>query len=339
MIREIRKQISAEDILKKITDYDIYRYYLGSFKPGFVFCNPIRKERTPSFLVVNKYGFYHHKDFGDAYWHGNCFQLVQQIFKCSYDEALRMIDADMNLGILSEKTSLPKVNWEQPIVEVKLAPNIQVITRKFNKEELNYWKQYGQCEENLIRENVFAPKSIFRNKQLLPSELLTFCYFEKNTETFKIYRPFGETEKDTLLHMRKWDSSIPFNITEGLENIKNSDIAIIVKAKKDLLVLKKVLGINSICNTQGEDINCLSKETLEYIKSNSKKQIIVSDNDKKGKEFSLQLTKEHGFLHCNVDDNIPNKEKPGKFVKDFAELYSQYGEEAVLNHFKRKNII
>ena len=41
--------LSAENILKKVTEYDIFKYYISGLEaPGKKFCSELRKDRNPS---------------------------------------------------------------------------------------------------------------------------------------------------------------------------------------------------------------------------------------------------------------------------------------------------
>ena len=156
MIKGQKKlELTADNILSKISEMIIYRYYFGSFELNEATYNHLRGEDrsgTPSFIISNRYGHLHHKDFamGDD-WSGNCFKLVQQIHGCSYNEALKIIDRDLGLGILPEHNSgiyrKLKRELKVPDETSKRYSLIQVVTRKFTKEELGYWKQYNISEQ------------------------------------------------------------------------------------------------------------------------------------------------------------------------------------------------
>ena len=98
---KIRKKLDKEEILNKITEYDIYRFYLGrDFKIGEALHSPFRKDDNPSFSVkVTRSGTLHHIDFADTSKSGNCFHLVEQLFNLDYFEAFAKIDKDFGLGI------------------------------------------------------------------------------------------------------------------------------------------------------------------------------------------------------------------------------------------------
>ena len=188
------------------------------------------------------------------------------------------------------------------------------------------------------RENIFQPKEIWRNKKRIPlGNLLTFAYIYNDIDKCKIYRPFAAKRTITTpINQWKWDSNVPFNYIDNIHSITSScNMAVLAKSKKDRMVLMKALNTDCIADVQAEDPACLSQESLNILKS-IEKRYVISDNDKKGKEFSWWLTKEHQFKHVNVPDkyltSIPK-------CTDFADLCYYYGIDVVINHFKQKQII
>lgn len=47
--------ITLDYILSKVTEYDIYAQYIGSFKVGMIYNSPFRKDKNPSleYIIVS----------------------------------------------------------------------------------------------------------------------------------------------------------------------------------------------------------------------------------------------------------------------------------------------
>ena len=265
-----------------------------------------------------------------------------KIHSCDYEMALSIIDRDFGLGLRSK--TIPEwgkmeniITWQRPKdIKISKPPTIQVVTKPFTKVELEYWQKYGIGEQDLIREGIFSPKQIWRNKSRLPlGNLLTFCYWYDTLQLWKIYRPLApKRAKMTACNEWKWDSAIPFDYCDGLETITDCQFSFLTKSRKDKLVLKKALEIECVVDCQAEDPACIQESTILTLMENSKIQVTVFDNDKKGKESSWWLTNNYGFKHCNVPDKY-NKEG----ITDFADLAEKYGLEAVREHFKEKGFL
>lgn len=341
---KIKKIITKDNILEKISEYDIYRYYFGKFTINKITNNNLRKETKPSFIIGNKLGGLSHKDFGDMYWRGNCFNLVEQIYYCDYQTALKIIDRDFGLQLFDSSPIKTEqiIQWKEPVISTRVkSPLIQIITKNYNKKELDYWEDYYQGLDDLKAENIFVPKKIFidgQRKEFYEKEL-TFWYFSPEINKWKIYCPnspetsFFKDGKKTIIN-KKWYSNIPFDYIEHIDKLNNCDTAFIAKSKKDKLVLQKALNTDCIVITQAEDPSCFSDENIKKILNQSKQQVVVYDSDKKGKSSSLFLTNNYGFKHCNPPDKYLSKK-----ISDFADLANTYGLKKVTDHFKTKGWI
>lgn len=334
MIKGQKKaELTADNILAKVSEMLIYRHYFGQFELNVATYNHLRgedKNGTPSFIISNRYGHVHHKDFSDSRFSGDCFQLVQQIYGCSYNEALKIIDKDLGLGILPEHNSgiYRQLKKEYKVSEEisKRYSLIQMVTRKFTKEELDYWKQYGQSLEDLKANHVYSIKEMYLDKKRYPlsDDQLRFGYLFENNY-WKLYRPHEDKK-------RKWISNTPITILDGKKNIENCCTAWITKSKKDLLVLKKFYPY--VISTQNESISCFSEENVKFIKDNSKRQVVLYDNDDAGRKASIEVTKKFGLDYCNV----PNKYFD-EGITDFADLYRVYGEKVVRDYLISKKVL
>lgn len=336
--------ITKEVILQHVSEFDILKAFWPvdkELKLNRAILSPFRGEENNSFIVGTKFGNITYKDLGDYNYRGDVWNFVKQIeHLADFNSVLKAIDKRFSLGLSSGQPIKDKPNlvtWEQPKIEIIPPPLFQVITRNPTKEELDYWSSYYQDIEDLKRENIYFPKTIYRNRKRLGLKKgeLVFCYYYTDIEGYKIYRPFASKKgKNLPPEQWKWDSNIPFSYIESLNMINGCETAFINKSKKDKMLLIKALGTNCICSVQAEDPACMTDETLKHIKNNSKIQVAISDNDKKGKEFSWWLTKEHGYKHCNPPDKYF---KEG--LTDFADVARQYGIETVTEHFKAKKLI
>jgi len=327
-----RLKLTAESILEKISDYDIFMRYMPdkSWKLNRVTYSPFRQERNPSFLIGNKHGFISFIDFADTNLRGNCFHFVKLLFSfATHDDVLKHIDKDFGLGILSgsstEDYKQIVSQYKQPEI-TKRNSLIQVITRKFNTTELEYWNQYHQSVDDLRANNVYAIKKVYLNKQLfyIKESELTFGYLYDGH--WKIYRPFGDKRN-------KWvPNNVPITAMDGKEDISNCKVAFINKSKKDYMVMKKVFPCS--CAVQNEGIGCFSHENLEFLKANSDKQILSFDSDVTGVQNSQQITKLFDFGYANV----PRKYlKEG--IKDWADLAKAHGLVTIENYLKQKDLL
>ena len=322
-----------QSVLDKITEYDIFRWYMPdkSWKLNRVTYSPYRNESNPSFIIGNKNGNLSFIDFADTSRRGDCFEFVKTLHNLSsMDDVLKLIDRDFHLGIASgvvtEEYKKIVSEYKQPEDLGKRYSLIQVITRKFNNDELAYWNSYHQSLQDLRDNNVYAVKKVYLNKSLfaIKDNELTFGYFYDGH--WKIYRPFADKKV-------KWvPNNVPITAMDGKSDIKDCKIAFINKSKKDYMVMKKLFPCS--CAVQNEGLGCFSAENVEYLRANSEKQILSFDSDVTGVTNSQQITKVFGFGYLNVP-----KKYLTEGIKDWADLAKIHGMEVIENYLKQKKLL
>jgi hypothetical protein len=326
-------KLTSEAILDKISEYDIFRYYMptNDWVLNRVTYSPFRQENNPSFVIGNKRGFLSFIDFADTSRRGNCFDFVKNLYNlATFDDVLRLIDKDFGLGITTGKGTgdYKKIvsAYKQPDIEKRYSL-IQVKTRKFTQEELAYWAQYHQSVDDLHANNIYSIKSLYLNKSKFPLKDtdLRFGYLYEG-QYWKIYRPYADKKS-------KWvPNNVPITAMDGKEDIKNCKVAFINKSKKDYMVMKKIFPCS--CAVQNEGIGCFSHENVEYLKANSDSQILSFDSDVTGVTNSQQITKLFDFGYANV---------PRKYlaegIKDWADLARVHGLETIEKYLINKKLL
>lgn len=328
----VRIPLTVENVLKRVSEYDIYRAYLEKdFTLGKALHSPFRKEENPSFSVImGRDGKLHHIDYGDSHFTGDCINFVCQVFNINPSQALLKIDHDFGLGISPNTREIVKTFERMtPLVslEAKQPSFIQVVSRKFNDKELAYWGSYHITEPILKLNNVYAVKTLYldRKKYPLRNDLcFAYMFMVNNEPKWKIYWP--EREK-----IEKWLSNVPFTTMSGMEKIKAGDSHVVItKAKKDEMVLS--LFLDKVCSTQNESIYSINDHNLEILKQ-CPNSFINFDNDETGVKAS-QYYNQFGLGYINCPKSY--KDPKGKVIKDFADLGRYYGIETVMAYFKRK---
>ena len=328
-----KTKLTIEAVLEKISPYDIFRYYMPdkSWKLNKAVYSPFRNERTESLIIGNKFGELTFVDFGDTSKRGSCFNFVQMLFnlKTLYD-VLLLIDYDFGLGIVDKKPAGDYKQiiseYEQPIDVPKTYSIIQCVTRKFTKEELEYWNQYHQSEDDLKANNIYSIKNVYMNKEkfLFRETDLRFGYLYG--DKWKIYRPYLEKKF-------KWmPNNVPITAMDGLDDVKDCDTLFINKSKKDYMVMKKIFPCS--CAVQNEGMGCFSQENVDYLKANSREQVLSFDSDVTGVKNSQQITKLFDFGYCNVP-KIYLKEG----IKDWADLARVHGMQTIEKYLKQEKFI
>jgi DNA primase len=328
------KTIKTDSILEKVSEYDIFRYYMPhtDWKLNVVTFSPFREEKNPSFIIGNKHGRLTFIDFADTSKRGSCFDFVKMLFNLrDIQEVVKLIDRDFGLGF-SRQTDTQEykriiTEYKQPVKTIKTYTNIQVVVKRFTKEELAYWNQYHISEDELKANNVYSLSKVYLNKQLFTAGVDELRFGYLYDDKWKIYRPYAKDKKS------KWvPNNVPITAMDGKDDIKLCDVAFINKSKKDYMVMKKLFPCS--CAVQNEGLGCFSVENVEYIKSNSASQILSFDSDVTGVENSQQITQMFNFGYCNV---------PRKYlsegIKDWADLAKAHGMQAIEDYLKEKELL
>jgi hypothetical protein len=319
-----KTDLTIKEVLNRVTEYQIYRFYIGKdFPLNKAIHSPFRRDKSPSFVVkATSYGSLYHTDYGQMEYQGTAIDFVKQAFSLNYGEALKKIDSDMSLGINSQKCEYKTLVAAYEVPEIqKIDTFIQVTSRKFNSKDLAYWNQYHISLEELNKWNVYAVKKLYVNRQRVSLNPAEFCFGYLMGKKWKIYRPFADKE-------HKWRTNIPFDWMWGIQDITpGTQKAVITKALKDLMVIRKILPTTA--STQSESFASINTDTIHLLQGNCKEVYMNYDNDKTGVENS-KFFNQFGFKWVNTPQGGP---------KDFADLAKDQGMEAVINHFKLKGII
>jgi hypothetical protein len=325
-------KLTRESILQRITEYDIFKYYMPTnWKIGVATLSPFRTEKHPSFMISNRMGKLKFIDFSDSSYRGDCFDLVKMMYRLnSLDEILRMVDKDFTLGISKgeDVQAYKKITskYKQPEELGKRYALVQCLTRPFTGEELAYWNDFHQDISDLKREHIYSISKVYLNRKLfsLKDTELRFGYFYDGC--WKIYRPFADKSN-------KWvPNNVPITAMDGKKDIIGAKNAFINKSKKDYMVIKKVYP--HTCAVQHEGEAAFSEENVLYLKSNSERQTLSFDSDVAGVKNSLQITQKFDFDYCNVP-KIHLKEK----INDWAELSRVYDMNKVEQYLKQYGIL
>lgn len=324
-----KKGVAKEDILAKISDYDIFRYYLGNFTLGKTVCSPFGKRDTnPSLLVkVGKGGSIMYKDMRFSEYTGDCFKLVMQLFGLSFVEAINKIAMDFGIIDSSHKYEIIKAAYVPEEKIIKPPTLIQVIERPFTNKDLNYWRPEIFSADDLKKDWIFSIKCAWINdsKVQLEKDELAFAYYFPEIDKWKLLFP-EKSKKD------KWRTNVPNEYVEGKENLVGCTRGLVTKSRKDRMFLRKF--IPSVCNTQNESEIAFTEEFVSFLRYNCKEIYLQFDGDETGKKNAKTLTDKHGFGNLCIPQYLVDEGDT-----DFYDWGKKDGLEPVRKFLKKKGII
>ena len=297
------KSISKEDILKKVSEYDIFSKYLGPFKIGKAYKSPLREDRSPSFAVFvssrDKALLYRDMGSGDC---GDVFKFVKRKFGLTrYKDVLEKIDSDLNLASMPEQVGYSYYNNSPLRISIKRID--------FSEADARFWGAYGISAKTLSFYNVSSISSFFINniksgtyKKNEP------MYAYKVFNKFKIYRPLSDKSI-------KWRGNLGSLDIQGFEQLpEKGNLLIITKSLKDVMVLYE-LGYNSIAPASESTI--IPEIAMGNIKKRFKKIVVFYDRDATGMKFARKMVNQYSLDFMFIDKKHETKDI-SDFVKKFG---------------------
>lgn len=294
--------ITLDYILSRVSEYDIYRAYIGNFKVGMIYNSPLRKDKTPSF------GCYYSrsskqlmfKDHGT----GECGNVIKFVSLytgiTNYNEILKHIISTLNI---TKDTHL--VSSKQYITPTETV--IGIVRQNFTLTDTNYWAQFNISLATLKKFNVYSIKYYLCNgivKGIYKDSNPMYAY--KVYNRFKIYRPLADK-------YTKWRNNLTENDIQGFKQLpKTGDILIITKSMKDVMCLYE-MGIPAI--SPSSESTFIPNIALEAIRKRFKRVLILFDRDVAGVKYLRKMS-----LKTGLEGMLINKKFKAKDISDAVKI-------------------
>ena len=282
--------MSLRDLLEKVNDYDIYSYYLGSFKPGKLMNSPLRPDdKIPSFAIFpSKTGDLLFKDHGTGV-SGNALKFIKLYRQIDTREELERELLKIVRCINPTQTAQKPVRRAENASET----NIGIVRQPFTDIDKQYWKQFHISIDTLRFYNVFSIKYFLCNnvvRGIYKYDNPMYAY--KVYDRFKIYRPLASK-------YTKWRTNLTVRHVQGLEQLApTGKLLIITKSLKDVMCLHE-MGFNAIASAS--ETTFVPGDILLKLRKRWKRIIILYDRDAAGMQNARQYSKQYSldaiFVH------------------------------------------
>ena len=256
---------------------------------------------------------------------GGLFDLLGQMWNCSYKEVLTRINED-----ISKFCSGANIHSYTPCAvrstnSYNKNTDLQCKIRDWRDYDIEYWKSYGITLEWLKYAEVYpiSHKIITKDgkRYVFGADKYAYAYVERKEEkvTLKIYQPFNKNGY-------KWSSNINRSVWSLWTKIPKYGTNLIISSSvKDCLNIMCNLKIPSIC-LQGEGY--LPKpHIMEELKSRYKNIIVFFDNDfanpnNPGHNDAKKLSEEYKLKMVEIPKEYESK--------DPSDLFKKYGKDRYL---------
>jgi hypothetical protein len=230
------------------------------------------RDSVPSMVIFCRGdGDYYFKDFSTDKG-GTGVRLVMELFNLSLGDAVNKIVVDYTNylkrtgGFSTPKTIVPKVNYKLETYD----------TRKWNKNDADYWTKYG-IDSEILKEYRVDPLSAFTFSKVdggvysffTSEKPYVYGFFREDGTLYKIYQPFNKDKKFMKLK----------DYVQGIDQLKfNKSLLVVTSSLKDGMSLLK-LGYPIEFIAPDSEGSVLREELVRSLKTKYKKIICIFDND------------------------------------------------------------
>jgi hypothetical protein len=313
-IKNIKDQwVTKSNILKHITEYDIYAYYLGVFNVNSIMRSPFRKDKTPSFgIFLSSSGELIYNDY--KLGGGNCIKFVMYMENCDYYNALNILNRRYNLGFMPVKSKniTSRYSHKPVITNTKVLPKeeiwIGIKVRDWLPHDKEYWyNQYEITGNTLSYFNVYPISKFWLNKHSINTNKYAYAY-RFDTNVYKIYQPYLTVANG------KWWSNIKNNeIYQGHDQLpEEGSILFITSSLKDVMVLYEA-GYSAIAPHTEHQI--LSEGLFSHYSQKWDLMNVFYDNDEAGMLHADKMVKKYGIKSLMLPES--DTKDPSDFVKKY----------------------
>src|SRR5690606_26460777 len=236
-IKDIKEEdLNKKNVLKHVTQYDIYAYYLGNFDIGSKMKSPFRRDDNPSFgIIVGNQGDLIYNDY--LLGSGECIGFVSRMENCTFNEALSILNKRYKLNLIDFNSNVISKYNHKPIITNKEITNkppttISIKLRDWQLHDKEFWyNRYEITRSTLDYYNVYPISRFWINQYRYNADKYAYAYRE-DINVYKIYQPYLSTDNGKF-----WSNIKNKDIYQGYDQLPDrGEILFITSSKKDVMV-------------------------------------------------------------------------------------------------------
>ena len=335
---EVLEELTVDNILAKVGEYDIFKAYCPNFKEvGVKFSADDRSDSSPSCMISPYNGSLWYKDFGKSDKAVTCFQYVMNKYGLNFIQSLGVINMDFDLGLKPYIEHVPSLNYiglpDKPEITNKLHSKekydviIDVNYRKWLSLDGDYWHQRYYLTKNILEYfNINPINKLTLTKETkfninIPIETYAFLIdVENSIKRFKIYSPYENSKKN-----KKWLSNCKEYHYQGYNQLPwLGEKLVITKSLKDVAVLS-LFKIPAIA-PQAESI-LIDYEFFQKLLKRFPTIYMFFDNDKAGIEGSRKNSN-----NLSIQQRFIPQDSGCKDISDFINKYRYNETKSLVKH-------
>jgi hypothetical protein len=299
------EKIDFSWIFSRISQEEVYLFYLGFCELNKKFINPLRTDKKPDckFFWYNNTLFFRDFAINKTY---SCVTIVMEIRNLNYYEALD----DIYEQFIGRKGNSFVIN-KQIITHIKQEKDIKCKIQPFTKIDIEYLKQYGITSKLCKMYNVYSIQNYWLNGEM-------YYTYSNNNPCIGYYFP---DEKKWKLYFYK-NKEFRFLCNIGHDNLQGynqldwvGDICIITKSMKDVMCWRR-FGYNAVA-PHSEGLSSW-KDKIKILQSRFDRVILNFDNDNAGIKAAKEVLKEFNLEEFYFE------------IKDLSDTFKELKEEKTL---------
>lgn len=288
------RELTKENILELVTPFQIFRHYIPWFETGKSIKTPFKQESRPSFWTkVHPDGGIWFHDFGRGYT-GDCFTLVRKLHgDCTFQEALMLINRDMNLGLGMSKESivnldehLKRLREESFIPEETHSAVISYRVKPRTMIDYMYWGLHGTIPYMLDVYRIHSISAFWINGIRYRTDHLAYSW-HTDVDKIKIYQPYNQGDF-------KWRSNTNNEHLQGERELPKKGRTLLIQSSlKDITCVASRYHIPGVA-PNGEH-GTIPKSKLEDYEQRFDRIAVLYDNDDEGIKAAHRVVDEYNY--------------------------------------------
>jgi hypothetical protein len=311
-------ELSQENILNLVDDYDVYCEYIGiDLEIGVKYSSPLREgDDDPSFVLFksnrdDKILFKDHAT-GDT---GNVFNFLSLYLDLPKRLVYKQINHDLGLGLDGKESGETEGEFK-PVVKKRIKVIREALTikvtrkRKISKTFKEYWSTLDIDMPMAARYHAYDVEVLHfitesEHKRVYPKSL---CIAYGIAGYFKVYQPLGE-------RAFKFRNNYPYKFVEGAVQLTfEHDFCIITKSTKECMFFRQHFGWDAVASTSENTM--ISDYFFEHTLSKYKKVFIWLDIDAPGIRAQEKYLEKYPHLIPIVHSRYPEYKDPTDIYVD-----------------------
>jgi len=260
-------------ILENLSQEEIIAVFLGVSETDVHHClkhtsnkinNPLRTDKNPSlgmmWITDNTTSLPKIRlwDFADSFYRGDCFDLVSWVTPLTSNNSHQFIQICKLIIGYSTRNIVRNIRSNKEVIVTKLPTTISIQPREWNVYDVKYWGKFGITLDTLNKEPCVPVEYAWIN-----SKSPNYTYVAKDPcyayyvgidpiDKRMIWQLYFPLRKKKIKGRPRFITNNSFSLMD-IQPFEKKDVLVLIKSKKDKLVIKELLPLAIKLLTDGNE--------------------------------------------------------------------------------------